>query len=273
MGAQIALAGRRSVGLIYFLHIPRTMGTVLKDQCLYPNFRLEQVVLDLTWHGINYANASRFRSVELACGHLGYNIKPVLRRQPQYITILRNPLYRAKSMYKFCQRVTWHYLHEAANRMSLAEFATDPETRHLVSNAMARQITNDTDVRDLIQKVGGDRAKLDRAFFSCEPVDNLLDEAKSRLSSFLFVGIADRFFESVHVMWHKLGILRPKLGPDMAKQMNPFLKSNAYPILTNEYQALIWANGVDIALYEWANDRLSDKLEEIYDKRRFGLWK
>lgn len=262
---------------VYFLHVPRTMGTALKDQCIFPNYPTEQVVLDFSWGMALGRPRDTFKGYKIICGHLGYNIESVLGYQPQVMTMLRHPIYRSVSMYAFCARVRWHYLHELAEKMTLIEFAKDPYTSPIITNAQARQITNDIAFQEVAEKseTGLERAGMDKFFFNMKPLDgqDLLEKAKRRIDGFFFTGLANRFYESVHLLWELLGIKNPKLGPDMAKQMNPCLQANIYPIPTDIYDTLAEINQVDLALYNYANIKLSEETEgKPYASSRFRMW-
>lgn len=250
---------------LFFLHIPRTMGTALKDQCLWPNYEPKStMILDLNWHSALSNTPERYKDVKLICSHLGINIQSVTNRPAQIFTMLRDPIYRARSMYYFCKRVDWHYQHVPARHMDLAEFATDPETNVVIRNSYARYLISDIGYRQLAEMVHGTptRGKLDEAFFKLNldvPEDELLDRAKEKLQQLFFVGISDEFYKSVQLLWDYLGFSDrpepPKLGPDIGRQMHPYLRSNIYPLRTPEYEAVAAINQVDVRLYRLAKER------------------
>jgi hypothetical protein len=156
-------------------------------------------------------------------------------------------------MFNFVKRVKWHYLHEESQNMSLVDFCKHPQGRPMVNNAYARYLTCDTEAR-IIQT--------DQRFFAL-PVpgeEELLEKAKRRLDQMMFVGVADRFYESVMLLWSRLGFTEPKMGRDMARQMHPMLRSNIYPIFTPEYEILMDLNCVDLKLFEYANELLDWRL-------------
>lgn len=255
---------------VFFLHIPRTMGAALKVQCLAPNYRQDEMMLDLRWDDGLKMTEWQHEHIKLICGHIGVNIASILGCQVPIMTMLRDPFHLAMSMYRLTRLAQWHYLHDLAARMSFAEFIADPQTSKLIANIQARFITNNVDYHTLAAsvKVQPTRNNMDQAFYSIEsPSDaDLLEKALKKIREFFFVGIADRFYDSVNSLWDIMGIADPKLGPDMAIQMNPTLRSNIHPrICTVEYDALSKINQVDLELYKHASKWLPK-----YTGNRFG---
>lgn len=257
---------------IYFMHIPRTMGTLLKDQLLYPNFEDKEVALDLRWEDAFNANAvAGLSGAKIVCGHLGVNIASVIKEQMKTITIIRDPIYRSISMYSFCVRVPWHYLYPRTQGKTIIEFARNPITKHVINNAQARHIANDVNFLQLKNMaVGATRSEIDKAFFEMEywtDENDLFNRAKAKIDSFLFTGVSDRFYSSARLLLDILGIENPNLGRDLSKQFHSRLKSNIYPV-REEYDDLAKINQVDLELFLYANRKLDEEIRgKPYDDR------
>lgn len=249
------------------------MGTVLKVQCLAPNYHPGEMMLDLRWDDSLKMTKDQHKHIKLICGHIGVNIASILGCRIPTMTILRNPFHLSMSMYRLARLAQWHYLYDIAVKISFIDFIKHPQTSLLITNAQARFITNDVDYHFLATCVKGPptRNNMDQAFYDTKiPEDGiLLERAKKRIDEFFFVGIADRFYDSINLLWDIMSIDNPALGPDMAIQMNPTLRSNIHPrICTQEYDALLKINRVDLELYRYANEKLA-----MYSGNRFGYGK
>lgn len=237
---------------IFFIHIPRTMGTTLKNIFLARHFQPGQYQLTLRWDhclsGMPIGNHIKF-----GAGHLPYGAKAMFQQAPVLITILRDPVQRAWSMYHFIQRTERHYLHKEANEMSLEEFAANPATNCTISNLQCKYLAFDKDPGVFFHGLDGRECTKKLEGFSGPLLHEKAIEIISR-DEFRWVCIADKFEESVKLLWLALGL--PELP------ITPGLKAHSYQIPKLEYKILEELNLQDILLYEWASRVFTGGLNE-----------
>lgn len=254
--------------MYFFMHIPRTMGTALKDQCIYPNYEPSQVILDLSWKDAISLPPSRYTNVRVTCGHVGINLESVAKRPIKTFTMLRDPIYRGRSMYHFCKRVVWHWLHYKARNMTIEEFVSDPETAPLITNMQARWLVNVISYEGLRSGLGQypTRGDIEHKFFGMlldMPEGELLKQAIFKLDRLFFFGLANRFYDTAHAIWKLLGIDNPRMGADIARQMHPYLRARHYSLNKTEYEALKSINRVDLELLQYARQKFDDNISQI----------
>lgn len=188
----------------YFLHIPKTAGTTFMA-ALDRQFQTEQVCPGKLWRDLlrlNAADLSRFR---LFRGHFYNLLQPYLGRQVRTLTFLRDPIERALSHYAHVVREPGHSFHKHALELgSLEAFIADPLTRPMISNFQTRSLGLPFDIRGIAARFGADQLKA-LAFerhietWMPEPGDEeaLLQTALTRLHEMAFVGLVERFDESL----------------------------------------------------------------------------
>jgi hypothetical protein len=126
----------------------------------------------------------------LVLGHLNYGVDRWLARDARYITVLRDPVSRVLSLYRYILREPKHPLHEklTASGSSLEEFVDTRIDKTQVENGQIRQIASVQD-RD--------------------PTGEDAQIALRNLQSFLVVGLTERFDESLILMKRQLGWRTP----------------------------------------------------------------
>jgi hypothetical protein len=224
--------------IFFFLHLPRTAGTTL-NAVLRANFRPEEIISiysdeDFRNHAAH--SADELRGVRLIQGHLllqGYNPPLMYGRSVRPFTFVRDPVERLVSEYAFQRAWPRNHLYAYLNdrAISFREYIESRE-RLLVyrgKNFMTRAISG----MDMPER--GYPAKA-------------LARAKRNLESvFDFVGVQERFLESLVLLGDVLG-----LGSLLHERRNA-LTSDARPGIGPEDIALAEErNQGDRALYEFA---------------------
>ena len=179
---------------LVFIHLPRTGGTTL-ERVLERKYRSRVISAETLWEPLSSVAELPDEVKERALvvqGHLHHGVHDYLPRDCDYITILREPVARVVSMYRFIRGNPKHWLHEELVRSgaSLAEFVRagmDPG----VDNHQTR----------LIAGIGaGDfgraQAELDASALAL---------AKQNLDGFKAVGLTERFDESFIMIRRALG--------------------------------------------------------------------
>lgn len=232
--------------ILIFLHIPKTGGQTLTEI-------LDQVYRPEKIYTIDYADPGRaldcFRNLppekragySLIRGHTAFGLHKILARPARYITFLRNPVERAASLYAHVQRDPGHYLNEQVRNMSLFEFATSSLTAE-VDNGQARLL----------------------AGFNASPSGQRPPDLEERAITamrehFLFVGLTERYDESLLLLANRLGW--PRLPSYRALNVNP--KPVTVTSLTPEEMAKIEEfNSIDRQVYGYARDSFEKAIRQ-----------
>lgn len=173
-----------------FLHIPKTAGSSVRTliQQNYPaeatiGFSGEPGPLD--W----YRRSPRTfkEKFQLVHGHFPHGMHEGVTDYT-YFTFLRNPIDRHFSDYFFLKRYEGHPMQEAlaSGRITLQDWATIHERMPMYRDMSTRIVSGEADVRD------PDRMSLERSKYLLA-------------TDFAFVGLAERFDESVLILARRLG--------------------------------------------------------------------
>lgn len=221
---------------IIFLHIPKTAGTSLRqliereypgNKCLYlyyPSPYQPEV--------INHIR-KQLPTAKVLYGHVSFDIHQLLGIQGKYIAFLRDPIKRVISFYNHNAREpTMSYHVNIQKGMSLLDMLTSeitPET----NNHMVRIIT-----------CNGKVGMLDD--------NNVLEQAIENIKQyFYFIGLVERFDESVTSLGQKLGWQSTHTIPHLIK--DPI--NNQLQIDGETQLALEKYNRLDLLLYEYVSNR------------------
>lgn len=246
---------------VVFVHIPRTSGTALKNN-IGAAIRVHTgrgIKTNYDAHVVAGATRDDVRGLGFLAGHTGYGMHRLFD-DPFVFTMLRNPIQRAVSMYKFVQRVGHHYLHDVAGDMSLQQFAMDERTRHIVSNYQTRYIAYDYDMHALMHDSGYfDPAGFTKYFESHDPVgeEERFELCKQALHhKFHFFGISELFHES-------LAILQETLGLPVVLPKRRFVAENHLDGVDHDTkETLVRINALDIRLYGYAIQLFKERTKD-----------
>lgn len=187
----IGRSGRSNDYCLVFMHIPKTAGTTISStlRLNYPQ--------DLTLSMDLFDKLSELESVplekrsqlRLLYGHLPWGVHEYIPRSCQHVTVLREPVSRVVSDYKYVLKTLHHPLHDRVvdGKIGLEEFI---ETLWL-DKRISRQ------TRQLSNRASG---PLDR---------DALEQAKRNLSEFLVVGLTERFEETFVLLRRALRLRLP----------------------------------------------------------------
>ena len=177
---------------LVFLHLPKTGGTTLATSLRW-NYPVSQTVrADIFGKpdAIEQTFArDRMAHVRLLYGHVPYGVHRRIPRACRYVTIVREPVARVVSAYKYVLANKAHRLNEmmVQGNVGLEEYVE----RFWVGQQVSRQ------TRQLCDRADG-------------PLDQgALEEAQRNLSDFLVVGLTERFAESFVLIRRALALRRP----------------------------------------------------------------
>jgi hypothetical protein len=277
-----------------FIHIMKTAGTTftsiidahfpLKEIAPRPSY-LHEVCPDAVNCDSPEAISALLTRYRFIRGHFGYAQIHGLLRQPLYTTMLRKPLERTISFYEFMRRSdslpkredgqqSYQILKTAAEG-SLLDFITNPNptVQRSIANHQTRKL-----------------AAIDE---EAEVADaELIASAKANLDQFLFVGLTERFQDSVFLLSYIFGwypttefqslrvakdkLLQEQLPPEMMEQ---FLQRNQLDLELYDYAAQLFEQRFThmktelcekyhiVDFSDLQSDRLHQLLEEHYQQR------
>jgi FkbM family methyltransferase len=247
---------------VYFLHIPKTAGLTLSTF-------LGSLYLDSefwhrggerwTWESMLKWTPEELRHCQIINGHFaGYLFKhyPLPLR---YFTLVRDPLSRAVSHYEHVLRDKTHYFHGLAQELgTFGAYLRDERTQPTIVNFQLRCLGATFDPVEVAKTLTPgqiaqgelekhlDTMPLDR------PIEELLQTAQARLDQMFFVGITERFRDSLGLLCEVFSWPRP--ATIVASNVNPRATS-VKDLPGADVRLLERLNGADIELYQRAKER------------------
>jgi hypothetical protein len=242
----------RQDDVLLFLHIPKTAGLSLIE-LLDSQFPVE-LIFPLhsapTPDMFDVFSEKSLQSYRLVRGHFRFGpyapgVYSHITQNPLIMTMLRHPVERLISAYHFVMRSTHNRLHAefVSKGVTFQQYVSDPEYENLTENVLTRVVIGHI----------------------CPNPKSLSDEAKAHLArqhleQFAFVGIAERFAESINLLCHIFGwqlpaaLPRVNVSPQAAKRDS--LAADVLGYVTKK-------NHLDIALYEFAMNLFDMRLKQM----------
>lgn len=250
--------GILKAGNVVFLHIPKTAGSsftkIIKG--LYPS---DQIYHQMESNALIEHLKSKQNQEKLYIGHYYYDVLQHFDHKPTVLTFLREPRNRMLSHYYFYKAqseksvalLPWWDQHivELTRQHSFAEFISLdlPEIDKAFFNLQTRHIANSTDFEP-------PQTESERA--------NLLALALGHLKDMEFVGVVERFEESLSLFRHQFGLqaeIQPlavnvnKARPDDNSEVRVFDQN---PVAKKRVE-------LDMKLYEEGMKRLTEELNQL----------
>jgi hypothetical protein len=240
---------------LIYLHIPKAAGLTLSVVMQRHYKRSEIIEFNTLKRGIDsfgeVPREERARA-KLVLGHLHYGVDRWLPSNTGYIAVLRDPVSRVVSLYRYILREPRHPLHRTlvASRVSLEKFVETGVDKTQVENGQTRQLA----------------PVLDR-----DPTGEDAEIALRNLQSFVVVGLTEQFDESLILMKRQLGWRTPYyLSRNVASEdpaVSKTISSEAIELIREK-------NELDLELYAEAKrlfERLIDRQEVSFTRevRRF----
>jgi hypothetical protein len=199
--------------LVYFLHIPKTSGTSVRESILQV-YGPEAATPILLWDDLVNGSFQVSERHRIIMGHLGGLLPLWLKRWPRMITMLRNPVARALSHINHVQREQAHPLHNLTSGLSLLEYCTHPVLRKTVDNYQSRYLASldfALALRPRSPEIQGQDGygsvsiSFENALYSLDKETGLLDGAMRALSAMDAVGLCEAHNASLRVFASVLG--------------------------------------------------------------------
>ncbi|NJO79421.1 MAG: sulfotransferase family protein [Cyanobacteria bacterium RM1_2_2] len=253
--------------VLYFCHIPKTAGmtfrTIIEDQ-----FHCDDVcpaTLNAQLAKLSPTDLQRYR---LFRGHLGFSNLPdlLVNQRVINITILREPVARVISHYDYIRRMPGDPHYAAVKDMTLEEFAQRLTAGKLGKNIQTYHVAKTT------------QFNLDKL-----SVSETLELAKNSLDDFGFVGLVERFQDSLFLLsyifgWKPILNSRKENAAKVKKPINEISEQTIAVIKENsQLDAEIYRHAAEIFeqrfaamqqdLLEKYGDRVNPKLEVASDAK------
>lgn len=204
--------------ILYFLHIPKTAGLTfisILDQYFEP----DSILHIQSWVNLLDNMPKDFSRYKFVRGHFGYGVYRILPKKPVYITMLREPIETTISDYEHVKR---HYIipatpyltgrnEEVYRGESLVELLKDPYKQWRFTNPATRHLALEYVPKHVLMERFEFKKIADMDPYSMQYIyhglsdEELLEIAKKHLSEFAFVGITEKFEESLFLLWYTFG--------------------------------------------------------------------
>lgn len=135
---------------VIFLHIPKATGTSARI------FFMDLFGKDnVSWLGVDFSmeelleGSASLLSNKVVGGHFSYSLsKSIPGYNNLYVSVVREPISRVISLYRYIQRIESHHLHEEAQSKTMLEMIeTCAEFRNHVSNFQVQYISDISSIR------------------------------------------------------------------------------------------------------------------------------
>jgi len=249
---------------LIFLHIPKTAGTTLNRIIEWQYNPLSIFTIDP--YGIR-ATAERFktlseerrRRLRVVRGHLFYGIHEFLLQGASYITMLREPVARLVSTYRFILRRPLHPLHRRfkVERLGVEDLIRLTPNRQNLQCRFIAGVGRIEDVDVLTKPAEAAPRGI------CD--ERLLEIAKENLMrSFRVVGLTERFEESLLLM-------TTALGWKISFYENRKVSKIRSPVEPRLVELIREHNRLDIELYNFATKLFEENLRKNEESVREAL--
>lgn len=240
---------------LYFLHIPKTAGTTF-SKFLAAHFKDDEVCSAHLWRQLIALPPADMSAARLIWGHFYSFLFMRLPTPTRYLVFLRDPIERAISHYAHILSHEEHYFHRRALALgSFRAFLRDSETGTTVNNFQVRSLALDLDPQAIAETLTLEersQGELERRLLTSpfdRPLTQMLETAKIRLKQMCFVGITERYDESINLFCNRFHWPSPGYSiPLNVNRRGP----NARRIGQDDLALLRRINQADCDLYAFA---------------------
>ena len=247
----------RADGCVIFIHLPKTGGRTLAAALRY-KYPSRTLFLDSLYEPlerIEEVPSERRRAARAITGHLHYGVHRHMPQRCDYITMLRDPVARVVSMYRFIRGNPKNWLHDEVlgSGMGLEEFvlrAPDPTAENLQTRLLSGLGPGK------VMALGAD-GRLRAPDQPPPPVtEDDLARAKRNLDRFLVIGLTERFDESFILIRRALGWRLPMYeahnvsktvlpGPPNLTAIELIRERNRFDLALHDHAEKLFATAVE----------------------------
>lgn len=247
----------------YFLHIPKTGGQSF-FHALRQVFDEDRVCPCDILPDVRRFTQEGLQQFELYGGHLGYNFGGLLDGEVRYMTMLREPISRTLSHIGHIRRDSQNSLY-AESQLPIAEFLALDDAREMLSDVQTYMIASELGYAGKTLKPGYTQRLPTKPLPGRTPskapvmrtmrrtLDHLdtagiIEQACDRLAAMDFVGLTDRFDESLELAADRLN-----RGPLLMAGLNQGGSSKPRPeeVTPDVIEMIKSVNQMDTAVYSY----------------------
>ncbi len=209
---------------VYFYHIPKTGGMSLRS-FLADQYQEDERCPAIDWADLARTPRAKLRNFRLFYGHLSANLADFLPAGVKTFTFLRDPVERTISTIRHTLRdPDFHPLHEMIRGLSLREVIYNDAFMATLRNSQTALLSCDVPPEEIFARAlkaeeEGRRFELGEMTWAASPA-----KALARLDSFDFVGLMDRFPESMLGLCHVFKYLPPEAMPELNRAPDDFAR-------------------------------------------------
>lgn len=247
---------------LHFLHIPKTAGRSVRA-FLQTHFDWKDACPGTVLPDLYTMPTAEIEKWRLFCGHYGRYIHRLLSRPPVEITFLRDPIARSVSHYRDLKTREGTWLHEFVNTHTFDEFVLDPVTSTELMNLQTRFLALDdidADYFGYSRQRDADLPGLTAKFTG----EALYQRAQRNLDAMAFVGLQERFDESLALLAATFGWTPPRVAPRENTAKTPFDPST---ISEQGMARLREITALDQRLYDRASARFAAIVDGMSPER------
>ncbi len=264
-----------------FIHLPKNAGTTLIS-IIDSKFELEEICPAQVWRNLIKIPRGELSKYKLLRGHFFYGICELLPKKPVYITMLRSPVDRVVSIYDFWRNTSKEWLDKAIADYHIAKEVDQNYANEIKNDISTYEKATSLELKDFllwgseleVGLVNGQTRTV--ALSSLEQLtqfseQELLKLAQEHLNEFAFLGLVERFQDSMSLLSYTFG------WTPIIEYQNLMVTPNrrcreALPPETIDM--ILEMNQLDVELYQYAQQlfesrfsRMTQELLERYGKQ------
>jgi len=246
---------------VYFLSIPKTAGSTLSAflQTLFLESEFWHRGGGRYWVDLLKLTPEELQHSRIINGHFAGYLFMHYPLPLRYFTFLRDPLARAISHYEHVLLDKLHYFHTLTLELgNFGAYLRDERTQPTVANFHLRSLGATFEPADIARTLTTEQAtahELEKRLDTMplpQPIEELLRTAQARLDQMCFVGVTERFDDSLGLLCEVFGWPRP--ATIESHNINPRSRS-AKDLPSEDLRLLKRLNEADIELYQVAKSR------------------